>query len=77
MAKKPYPTNTKSSRPIARFHLPVTDTRRLVRSLESRATWLERRREPDPLIRAAARKEAEHCRRIAARLLAAMVEVSK
>jgi hypothetical protein len=57
--------------------LRAADMRRAALSLASRATWLERRREPDPLIRAAARREAEHCRRIAAKLLAALVEVSR
>lgn len=52
-------------RQTARMLLPVADMRRAVRSLESRAEWLEKRREPDPLIRESARREAEHCRRIA------------
>lgn len=45
------------------------DLRRTARNLLSRAEWLERRREPDPLIRAAARREAAHCRRLAALML--------
>jgi hypothetical protein len=52
-------------RQMARMHLPVADMRRAARSLESRAEWLDKRREPDPLIRESARREAEHCRRIA------------
>jgi hypothetical protein len=56
---------TRERREMARMHLPVADMRRAVRSLESSAEWLEKRREPDPLIRDSARREAEHCRRIA------------
>jgi hypothetical protein len=52
-------------RQTARMLLPVADMRRAVRSLESRAEWLDKRREPDPLIREMTRREAEHCRRIA------------
>ncbi|WP_234731208.1 hypothetical protein [Acidocella facilis] len=70
-------TSQKANSRCAVAGLSQADTRRLVRSIASRATWLERRREPDPLIRAAARREAEHCRRIAALLLAALVEASR
>ena len=52
-------------RAMATIRLAVSDLHRAVRSLESRSEWLENRREPDPLIREAARREAEHCRRIA------------
>jgi len=52
-------------RQMALVRLAVVDLRHAVRSLESRAEWLDRRREPDPLIRESARREAEHCRRIA------------
>ncbi len=53
-------------RTMALIHLLAADARRLARSVESRAEWLERRREPDPLIREAVRREAAHCRRLAA-----------
>lgn len=56
----------------ARMLLPVADMRRAVRSLQSRAEWLENRREPDPLIRENAKREAEHCRRIALTITEAM-----
>jgi hypothetical protein len=77
MAKSPSPNNTKARRVAASLHLPASDARRLARSLASRAEWLERRREGDLLIRTAAHREAAYCRRIAAKLLAALVEVSR
>jgi hypothetical protein len=52
-------------RQMALVCLPVADLRHAARSLESRAEGLDKRREPDPLIRESARREAEHCRRIA------------
>lgn len=63
---------TRERRQMARMHLPMADMRRAVRSLESRAEWLDKRREPDPLIRESTRREAEHCRRIALTITEAM-----
>ncbi|MDX5930510.1 hypothetical protein [Acidiphilium acidophilum] len=46
--------------------LPVTDARRAMRSLASRADGILARRDRDPVLRALAEGEAAHCRRIAA-----------
>ncbi len=54
------------------IRLQIADIRRAVRSLESRAEWLDKRREPDPMLRAMAKHEAEHCRRIALTITEAM-----
>lgn len=59
-------------RQMASIRLAACDLRRAVRSLESRSEYLERRREPDPLIRETARREADHCRRIAAAIAEAV-----
>jgi cobyrinic acid a,c-diamide synthase len=63
---------TNERRQTARMLLPVADMRRAARSLESRAEWLDKRREPDPMLRAMAKHEAEHCRRIALTITEAM-----
>lgn len=48
-----------------RLALPISDIRRAARSLHARAESLEKRREPDPILRDCQRREAAHCRRLA------------
>ena len=47
------------------IRLPVSDLRRAVRSLASRAEQIAARSERDPVLRAAADAESRACRRIA------------
>jgi hypothetical protein len=63
-------------RKMMHLHMPVADVRHLVRSITSRAVWLHRRCEKDPLIHAINQQEALRCARIAQMLTQAMQEGS-
>lgn len=57
---------TRERRARLTLNLPVTDARRAMRSLASRADGILARRDRDPVLRALAEGEDAHCRRIAA-----------
>lgn len=55
----------RARRRVINVQIPEADLRRAARSLDARADALLVRRDRDPIIRAAADREADHCRRIA------------
>ena len=66
----------KEQRQIVTLRLPVNDARVLIRNISSRAEWFRNRREPDPLMKAMARQEADRCDKIANKIGAAVKGVS-